>query len=180
MKCLACWEDIEEGEKICHHCGSVQEDVKDFLTLALLSQQKKKITAEKSPILEYVMKVDPSLNEDVTISSAASVSTQEQPVGRRQESYSPSRPNWLGAPATTQPQPDVTPATTTPAATPATTSSKTEKTIKCPECERDVPVRKFCKYCGTQLQKPCSKCEKLNSYKARFCTSCGETFETEN
>ena len=54
-QCLACWEEIEEQEKICQHCGSDQDEVKDYLALVLLKQRKKNITIpEKIAVLDFM------------------------------------------------------------------------------------------------------------------------------
>ena len=83
-KCLACWEEIDDGQKICHHCGSDQEDVKDFLALAVLKQQKQKISVpEKTPVLDYIFKVDPETKEEVTITGVPPTSPTSYAVGHR-------------------------------------------------------------------------------------------------
>ena len=53
------------------------------------------------------------------------------------------------------------------------------KTVVCPHCSEEVPFKKFCKYCGKNLQKECNKCNKPISYAAKFCTHCGHTQEQE-
>jgi len=169
-KCLACWEEIEEGVKICPHCGSNQENVKDFLALAVLKQQKKKITVpEKTPILEYIYEVDPEMKEEITVGSTAETQTPSS-------TYKPSRPSWLQVPGVAQekaPSPKEKP--------PATISTEqpksTEKTIICPNCSQEVKLLKFCKICGNKLQKECDKCGKINAISAKFCTGCGQKME---
>ena len=102
-KCLACWEEIDDGQKICHHCGSDQEDVKDFLALAVLKQQKQKITVpEKTPVLDYIFKVDPETKEEVTISGIPNTEGSPASAAPATSAYQPSRPSWLGTPTTNE------------------------------------------------------------------------------
>ena len=170
-KCLACWEDIDDGQKICHHCGSDQEDVKDFLALAVLKQQKQKITVPKeTPVLDYIFKVDPETKEDVTISAVPDSSpTPTTPGSPRSAAYQPARPSWLGTPTAENP--------IVPAALKDTESTKKDsvktKTIICPHCFEEVPFKKFCKFCGKNLQKECTNCNKQIKIAAKFCTHCG-------
>ncbi len=177
-KCLACWEEIDDGQKICHHCGSDQEDVKDFLALAVLKQQKKKITVpKKTPVLDYIFKVDPDTKEEVTISADLSSSpaspTQAAPTS---SAYQPARPTWLGTPVAEKP------------AVPTKVIDSEEdkkdgiksKTVVCPHCSEEVPFKQFCKFCGKSLQKECTKCNKQIKIAAKFCTHCGQIQEQEN
>ncbi|MCG3220604.1 MAG: zinc ribbon domain-containing protein, partial [Candidatus Heimdallarchaeota archaeon] len=55
-----------------------------------------------------------------------------------------------------------------------------EKTLICPNCEKEAPLRKFCKHCGNPLQKECPNCNKFNSIKAKFCTACGHDITTSS
>ncbi len=170
LRCLACWEEIEEGSKICPHCGSDQEDVKDFLALAVLKQQKKKIVVpEKTPILEYIYEVDPEMEKEITVQSTAETETPSS-------GYKPSRPAWLQIPSTTQEQ---TPSTQEkpPTPIPAEQPKTSEKTVICPSCLQEVKILKFCKFCGSKLQKECQNCGKINAITAKFCTGCGHTIE---
>lgn len=170
IKCLACWEEIEEGVKICPHCGSDQENVKDFLALAVLKQQKKKIVVpEKTPILEYIYEVDPEMEKEITISSSTEKETPSS-------SYKPSRPSWLQLPGTTQ---EKTPLTQEkpPSPVPAIKPKISDKTVICPSCSQEVKLLKFCKFCGSKLQKECENCGKINAITAKFCTGCGQSME---
>ena len=176
MKCLACWEPISKDEKICPHCGTDQDDAKDYLALALMKQQKNKIEVpEKTKVLEYIYNVDPESKEEISISSAISTPTpssvSESPTA--QSSYQPKVPSWLGTPTTKDtPKP---PKTTSLKEKPITKPK--EKTLICPNCEKEAPLRKFCKFCGNPLQKECPECGKFNSVKAKFCTSCGQDIQ---
>ena len=166
--CLACWEEIEEGTKICPHCGSDQENVKDFLALAVMKQQKKKIVVPKeTPILEYIYEVDPEMKEEITVSS---ISQTE----KSSSSYKPSRPSWLQLPGTTQEQ---TPSIQekTPSPIPSEQLKISDKTVICPSCSQEVKLLKFCKFCGNKLQKECENCGKINAINAKFCTGCGQS-----
>ena len=168
--CLACWEEIEEGTKICPHCGSDQENVKDFLALAVMKQQKKKIVVPKeTPILEYIYEVDPEMKEEITVSSTAE--TKAPP-----SSYKPSRPEWLQLPGATQEQePSIQEKPSSPA--PAEQPKASDKTVVCPSCSQVVRLLKFCKFCGSKLQKECENCRKINAITAKFCTGCGQKME---
>jgi hypothetical protein len=177
MKCLACWEPITENDKICSHCGTDQDNAKDYLTLALMKQQKNKIEVpEKSNVLDYIYKVDPETKKEITVSSSVSVPTPpSSPRTTAQQSttqsgYQPQVPSWLGTPDT---QKQISDSQKPSEPTEPKTKPK-EKTIKCPNCEKDAPFRKFCKHCGNPLQKECPNCQKLNSVKAKFCTGCGQ------
>ncbi|NPD88657.1 MAG: zinc ribbon domain-containing protein [Asgard group archaeon] len=184
MKCLACWEPISEEEKICHHCGTDQNNAKDYLALALMKQQKNKVAVpEKTKVLDYIYKVDPEAKEEITISSSVSTLTTPSsskpqiaaPVSKTpstQSGYQPQVPSWLGTPSPkalaeiskeAKEQPKV-----------KTKAKQKEKTLICPNCEKEAPLRKFCKHCGNPLQKECPKCNKSNSIKAKFCTACGQ------
>ena len=172
MKCLACWETISEDEKICHHCGTDQNDAKDYLALALMKQQKNKVAVpEKTKVLDYIYKVDPQAKEEITISTEVSTPKPPSMFGKTsttsrtatsQSGYQPQVPSWLG-----------TPKDKSPIEEPKKAKDK-EKTLICPGCEQEAPLRKFCKHCGVPLQKECPNCKKLNSIKAKFCTSCGQ------
>jgi len=54
LKCLACWEEIDDDTKICPHCGSDQEQVKEFLEIAILRQQPE--GKEDSEVINYLKK----------------------------------------------------------------------------------------------------------------------------
>ena len=171
-KCLACWEEIEDTEKICHHCGSDQEDVKDFLALAVLKQQNQKITVpEKTPVLDFIFKVDPDAKEEVTFSSTPNI-----PDTKPSSSYQAKRPSWLGIPSTTK-------AVSSQEVAIQDTKSKdssTDKIVVCPHCLEEVPFKKYCKFCGKPLQKECTKCKKQVSIAAKFCTHCGYIIESSD
>ncbi len=179
MKCLACWEPISDDEKICHHCGTDQSDAKDYLALALMKQQKNKVAVpEKTKVLDYIYKVDPQAKEEITISSE--VSTPTPPSASRvpasqssasQSGYQPQVPSWLGTPSPKALE-DFTKEKKEQVQAKAAAKKK-EKTLICPSCEKEAPLRKFCKHCGSPLQKECPNCNKFNSIKAKFCTSCG-------
>ncbi|MHA1953885.1 MAG: zinc ribbon domain-containing protein [Candidatus Heimdallarchaeaceae archaeon] len=196
MKCLACWEPISEEDKICPHCGTDQDNAKDYLTLALMKQQKNKIEVpEKTIVLDYIYKVDPEAKEEITVSSsvsdptppASSASQTASTISKSPTSktgYQPQVPSWLGTPspkALEEFSKDKK-----EQAEAKTKAKKKEKTILCPNCEREAPLRKFCKHCGNPLQKECPNCNKFNSIKAKFCTACGQditktsTVEVEN
>ena len=186
MKCLACWEPISEEDKICPHCGTDQDNAKDYLTLALMKQQKNKIKVpEKTKVLDYIYKVDPESKEEITVSSSVSVPTPPSssesqtvsPVSKSptsQTGYQPQVPSWLGTPSAKALS--ETPKDTTIQPKPKTKPK--EKTLICPNCEKEAPLRKFCKHCGNPLQKECLNCNKFNSIKAKFCTACGHDITT--
>jgi len=176
-KCLACWEEIDDGQKICHHCGSDQEDVKDFLALAVLKQQKQKITVpNKTPVLDYIFKVDPDTEEEVTISAVPdSPPTSPTSAASSTSTYQPSRPSWLGTPTTETP---IVPTEVKDSEDDKKETVKT-KTVICPHCSEEVPFKKFCKFCGKNLQKECSKCNKQIAIATKFCTHCGHIQEQE-
>jgi hypothetical protein len=177
MKCLACWEPISEEEKICHHCGTDQNDAKDYFALALMKQQKNKVAVpEKTKVLDYIYKVDPQAKEEITVSTEVSTptppskfsppaTTSKSPTS--QSGYQPQVPSWLGTPKETSTEE-------------IKKAKSKEKTLVCPSCEKEAPLRKFCKYCGVPLQKECPNCKKFNSIKAKFCTSCGNNLDTSN
>ncbi|MHA1258699.1 MAG: double zinc ribbon domain-containing protein [Candidatus Heimdallarchaeaceae archaeon] len=165
MKCLACWEEIEDGEKVCHHCGSNQEEVKDYLTLAVLKQQKKKVTVpQKTPMLSYLETVDPVLKEEIVVSSTE--------ISPPPQAYQPERPTWLGTSLATQ---KPSSKELIPQEPPRKKTKK--KTVKCPNCDKETPDLKFCKYCGYQLNKECPKCGTKVKTNVRFCSECGYNFD---
>ncbi|MHA1419030.1 MAG: double zinc ribbon domain-containing protein [Candidatus Heimdallarchaeaceae archaeon] len=163
MKCLACWEDMPEATRICNHCGSDQKEVKDYFVLALLKQQKRKIVVpEETDVLKYILEVDPESKNEITITGNAEPLPPYQPqkssllgsiTGQRQNP--PPKP--IGQPIIQQPSPQ----------------KPKEKTLVCPSCQDEVPLRKFCKFCGFQLQRDCNSCGTANRVTAKFCTKCG-------
>ncbi|MCK4844833.1 MAG: zinc ribbon domain-containing protein [Candidatus Heimdallarchaeota archaeon] len=188
MKCLACWEEIPEESKICSMCGSDQQDAKDFLTLALLLQQKNKIAVpEESNILKYIFEIDPSAMDYISVPS--SVTTQPfqeakpipiSPITPMEEtgssvhaqanSYQPSKPQWLKEPVET--------IETTPAGTIKKTPKKEGiKMIVCPHCTEEVPSHNFCKLCGKPLMISCPECETKVSITTKYCSGCGHIMQ---
>lgn len=166
MKCLACWEEIGDSTRICYHCGSDQKEVKDFFVLALLKQQKRKIVVpEETDVLKYILEVDPESKQEITITGTA------EPL----PAYQPKRRSFFGTMMGQQEVPQEAPPKPTPLAVKqqSTTQKPKEKTLKCPSCQEEVPLRKFCKLCGFKLQKECDECGTLNRVTAKFCTKCG-------
>ncbi|MHA1197922.1 MAG: zinc ribbon domain-containing protein [Candidatus Heimdallarchaeaceae archaeon] len=202
-ECLACWEEIEDTEEVCHHCGSNQEEVKDYLALVLLKQGKRKIDVPKdTPVLDYVFDIDPTTKEQISVAIKSSASSQEpetattipqgsgiQPDG----TYKPSRPGWLGRPQAakdeeTKESPDGKQddlsskdeeTKESPDGKQDDLSSKGQKdgtkvkNISCPKCSEDVPLLQYCKFCGQKLLRNCPNCNKEITLTAKFCTGCG-------
>ena len=167
MKCLACWEDIPETSKICDHCGSDQKEVKDFFVLALLKQQKRKIVVpEETDVLKYVLEVDPESRKEITITGSS------EPL----PAYEPQRPSTLGAITGQRQSSPPKPANQPNSQQPLPQTPK-EKTLVCPSCQDEVPFRKFCKFCGFQLQRECPDCATINRITAKFCTKCGNALK---
>jgi len=155
-QCLACWEDIEEQDKICLHCGSNQDEIKDYLALVLLKQRKKKITIpEQTSALDYVIDVDPKTAENITFAKPAAETGDHQARTPPGATYQPAKPSWLGSP-----------------------TAPSKKSIKCPNCSDEVSFLKFCKNCGYQLHKVCPNCQKVNSVTSKFCTKCGKSIKS--
>ncbi len=180
MKCLACWEEIPEESKICSMCGSDQQDAKDFLTLALLLQQKNKITVpEESNILKYIFEIDPSAMNYISVPSSVTVQPFQEAkplpisptipsekdgslVDIQTNSYQPSKPQWLKEPVETIKK---------------TPKTKGVKLIICPHCSEEVPAHNFCKLCGKPLIISCPECETKVSVTTKFCHRCGHTMQ---
>ncbi|MBY9001015.1 MAG: zinc ribbon domain-containing protein [Candidatus Heimdallarchaeota archaeon] len=161
MKCLACWEEIKEFDRICHHCGSDQKEVKDYFVLALLKQQKRKIVVpEETDVLQYILEVDPESRKEITITGSSEPLPPYQPIepSLALTSQGQSQPEPMNRPSTLKALP----------------SKTVEKTLICPSCLEEVPYRKFCKFCGYQLQKECDNCGTINRTAAKFCTKCGQ------
>ena len=166
MKCLACWEEIDEDSLICSHCGSDQNKVKDYFVLALMKQQKRKIAVpSRTEVLEYIMEVDPEAKNEITVTSGS----------QSLEEYKPSKLSAFGIGSKSKPEPQKVKPTQKPSE-----PTKIEKTLLCPTCKEEVPFRKFCKFCGAKLQKECPSCNAINRVTAKFCTKCGEEQEVEN
>ncbi len=178
-QCLACWEEIEDQEKICNHCGSDQNDVKDYLALVLLKQRKKKITIpEQTAVLDYVIDVDPTTAESITISLSEAEPGYQEAKPTPATTYKPESPSWLGKPSSqqvSQQAPRSQP--TAVKQEPSAPVVRSKKLIKCPNCSEEVSFLKYCKICGYQLQKECPQCEKINSITSKFCTICGKPFK---
>ncbi|MHA1551559.1 MAG: double zinc ribbon domain-containing protein [Candidatus Heimdallarchaeaceae archaeon] len=167
MKCLACWEDIPEAVRICHHCGSDQKEVKDFFVLALLKQQKRKIVVpEETDVLKYILEVDPESRKEITITGSS------EPL----PSYEPQKPSLLGT-LTGQRQKSPPRPVNQPNSQQPLPQKPKETTLICPSCQDEVPFRKFCKFCGFQLQRECSDCATVNRITAKFCTKCGNALK---
>ena len=180
MKCLACWEEIPEESKICSVCGSDQKDAKDFLTLALLLQQKKKITVpEESNILKYIFEIDPSAMNYISVPSSVTIQPFQEakpvpvspttPIEKAESSvntqvngYQPSKPQWLKVPAETKKK---------------TPKTKGIELIVCPHCFEEVPAHNFCKLCGKPLIISCPECETKVSVTTKFCNGCGHNMQ---
>lgn len=162
MKCLACWEVMTEATRICNHCGSDQKEVQDFFVLALLKQQKRKIVVPgETDVLKYILEVDPESRKEITITGSS------EPL----PSYQPQQPSLVGG-ITGQRAP-TKPVNQTDIQQPLPQKPK-EKTLVCPSCQDEVPFRKFCKFCGFQLQRECHNCGTVNRISAKFCTKCGD------
>ena len=179
-QCLACWEEIEDQDKVCIHCGSNQDEIKDYLALVLLKQRKKKITIpEKTTALDYVIEVDPSTADSITVDKTAA-ETGLQPAKPMQTTtypptkpmqtttYQPEKPTWLGSPITSQQT------TNNRKQQPSRPQQPSRKTIECPNCSKEVSFLKFCKNCGQQLQQECPECQRINTITSKFCTKCGK------
>ncbi|MHA2358245.1 MAG: zinc ribbon domain-containing protein [Candidatus Heimdallarchaeaceae archaeon] len=199
MKCLACWEPISEDDKICSHCGTDQQDAKDYLVLALMKQQKKKVSVpESNRILDYVSEVDPDIKDEITISSIVPSTVPSQD----QSKYQPTTPPWLGLPSsqTSQQAPSapVRQQTKPKIGTIKCPNCSEEiqpkkfckycgyklpqdisKKVICPNCSQEVQLKKFCKFCGETLQKECPECKATLSIRAKFCTKCGYTMVSQ-
>ncbi|UJG43501.1 MAG: zinc ribbon domain-containing protein [Candidatus Heimdallarchaeum endolithica] len=155
-KCLSCWEEIEESLKVCPHCGAEQEDVVEFLKLALLAQKRKPLSTESNTnIKNFLHKIDPKL----TISKIET---------RKSESYPPSSDKYQ----------EYVPTTLQQISTPVkgTETQKGKKTVMCPTCKKEVKLTKFCKYCGSPLFKECPQCKEKVSINVKFCPLCGHKF----
>jgi len=155
-KCLSCWEEIEESLKVCPHCGAEQEDVVEYLKLALLAQKRKPLSTESNTnIKNFLHKIDPEL----TISKI-------EPA--KSDRYPPSSNKYQEYVPTTLPQ----------ISTPVdrTASQTKEKTVMCPTCKNEVKQTKFCKYCGSPLFKECPQCEEKVGVNVNFCPTCGYNF----
>ncbi len=177
-QCLACWEEIEEQDKICQHCGSDQDDVKDYLALVLLKQRKKKITIpEQTAVLDYVFDVDPDTAESITISKTEADPGYQEAKPTPGTTYKPDRPSWLGKPRTQQASQQTPSQPTAVKQEPSTPPIRSKKLIKCPNCSQEVSFLKYCKNCGHQLHRECPNCEKINSITSKFCTICGKPLD---
>lgn len=174
-ECLACWEEIEDNETICHHCGSNQEEVKDYLALVLLKQGRRKIDVPtETPVLDYVFDTDPAVKEEISVSISSAPQEPEIAVQRGDTTsritsngtYSPEKPSWLASPTDDNQKETLSP-------------QKKEmipksKTISCPKCSKDVPLLQYCKFCGQKLLRTCPNCNKEIQATAKFCTGCGK------
>ena len=193
-ECLACWEEIEDTEQVCPYCGSNQEEVKDYLTLVLLKQGKKKISVPKdTPVLDFILDTDPQMKEEISVSiKSPSQPETKRPtffapqVGKQSDgTYIPEQPSWLAKPAdkdlaNQEPEQKIQKekkTTPTPSATTTTASGKKVKTILCPKCTKEVPFLQYCKYCGQQLTRKCPACNKEIAVTAKFCRGCGTKLE---
>ncbi len=188
-ECLGCWEEIEDDQEICHHCGSKQEEVKDYLALVLLKQSKKKIDVPKeSPVLEYVSNVDPTIGETISTSIKPSKPKKSrffpalnQKAGTQQDGvYSPERPGWLARPPDQKDTDNEKPKELVEPDKSKSIEKKPRtkpKTIACPKCSEDVPLLQYCKLCGHKLLRNCPKCNKEIAVTAKFCTGCGTKVE---
>lgn len=175
-QCLACWEDIEEQDKICLHCGSNQDEIKDYLALVLLKQRKKKITIpEQTSALDYVIDVDPKTAEDITFAKPAAETGEHQARTPPGATYQPAKPSWLGRPTTPKASQQLPQKVRQDSKSIPTQIS--EKLIKCPDCSKEVSFLKYCKNCGYQLHKECPHCQKVNSVTSKFCTKCGKSIK---
>lgn len=176
-QCLACWEDNEEQDKICLHCGSNQDEIKDYLALVLLKQRKKKITIpEQTSALDYVIDVDPKTAENITFAKPAAETGDHQARTPPGATYQPSKPSWLGSPTAPNASQQIPQDVSQDSKTIPTQISK--KSIKCPNCSDEVSFLKFCKNCGYQLHKVCPHCQKVNSVTSKFCTKCGKSIKS--
>ncbi|TFG10269.1 zinc-ribbon domain-containing protein [Candidatus Heimdallarchaeota archaeon] len=176
-ECLACWEEIEETEDTCPHCGSNQEDVKDYLALVLLKQGKRKISVPKeTPVLDYVFETDPAVKEEISLGVVTDIKDKKSPPEPQASSfgiqsdgtYRPTQPSWLAKPEPVKKEVQEAP--------PTKIEEKEEdkiKTIKCPNCEKEVKFLGHCKFCGQALLRECPSCKQEISSTAKFCTKCG-------
>jgi predicted amidophosphoribosyltransferase len=178
-QCLACWEEIEDQERICNHCGSDQDEVKDYLALVLLKQRKKKIEIpEQTAVLDYVFDVDPSTAESITVSKTSAGADFQEARPTPGTTYKPDSPSWLGRPTTQQTsQPTQSTQPTAVNQKPSTPAVSRKKLIRCPKCSKEVSFLKYCKNCGQQLQRECPSCNIPISVTSKFCTSCGKPVE---
>ena len=183
-ECLGCWEEIEDDEVVCHHCGSNQEEIKDYLALVLLKQNKKKITVpEETPVLNYVFETDPTEKEEISISTTPSEPKQrsffspfrQQPRTQSEGTYKPENPSWLAKPSF--PNETKTEKPKNSSLDDSILSELKTKTITCPKCSADVPLLKYCKSCGQKLLRNCPSCNKEIAVTAKFCTGCGMRIE---
>lgn len=166
MKCYACFNEIVKGESICSHCGTNQEDLHDFLTLAILYQQKKEADIpENTNTYKYLVSIDPSLKEKIITTSVRESSytpPQSTLQEQKQTHYSPSSSNHS----------EKTYIPITEDQIPLTTTSET--IIQCPNCGSEIQKKaNFCKFCGEKVKKECNNCGYQNKGKAKFCTKCG-------
>lgn len=175
-QCLACWEDIEEQDKICLHCGSNQDEIKDYLALVLLKQRKKKITIpEQTSALDYVIDVDPKTAEDITFAKPVAETGDHQARTPPGATYQPAKPSWLGSPTAPKASQQLPQEVRQDSKSIPTQISK--KSIECPNCSKEVSFLKYCKNCGYQLHEECPHCQKVNSVTSKFCTKCGKSIK---
>ncbi|MHA1222696.1 MAG: zinc ribbon domain-containing protein [Candidatus Heimdallarchaeaceae archaeon] len=108
--------------------------------------------------------VDPVLKEEIVVSSTE--------ISPPPQAYQPERPTWLGTSLATQ---KPSSKELIPQEPPRKKTKK--KTVKCPNCDKETPDLKFCKYCGYQLNKECPKCGTKVKTNVRFCSECGYNFD---
>ncbi len=190
-ECLACWEEIDDTEEVCPHCGSKQEEVKDYLALVLLKQGKKKIEVPKeTPVLDYVFDIDPETKKDISVaikSSSSSNQGTESPLSTNQKpgiksdgKYKPDRPQWLSRPAdviSKEIDNDARQVKQEPVVPSIKKTADKLKTVSCPNCLEDVPLLKYCKFCGQMLLRECPSCNKEIAVTSKFCRVCGSKLD---
>jgi len=158
-KCLACWEEIPESNKVCPFCGSDQKEVAEYLSFAILAQQNRTIEApEGSSIVQFLQKVDPEADK-VIKQKFATPEVERQPY--IPTSIKAAQPSY------------------TPLLTQEQKPESTEKLVECPHCGKEVRDRKFCKFCGGALKKECPQCHNTTNINDKFCFECGYRFEQE-
>ncbi len=177
MNCLSCWESISDEDKICPYCGSDQNELKEFFTLAVIATGKEVIALPKRPaLLEILKEIDPTIEQKFVF---AEDSPQEQEAPYRPTTVPPGFATQGPHGSNYAPSNTVSPSQPITKSPDDTLETSIPITI-CPNCRNEVPFRKFCKICGFNLAIECSNCYNLNKSTGKFCTKCGNKLTTDN
>lgn len=185
MKCLACWAEISSHDKICPNCGTKQDDIKKFLVLSLLVQKGKKAGGKKYPeLFEFLSKIDPKRAEEIEKYTVPVDSSTERkglkpyvpPTLPTHSSYPP----YSSAPTALHNEHVAKQSLADSSTIPVSDSKENAVLIICDKCHKEVPAKRFCKYCGNRLFVECPQCgaEVRSTYK--FCPQCGAKIEQED